>query len=99
MGIAALEHYDAPAKFLRAFFDGSVRDQHVGFGWVVFATEDVQTDRLSEWRVIATRSGTLPKGTTITAAELEGASGVISFLAAYLKGHCEVSKTSPSTPR
>ena len=40
-----------------------------------------------EWKQIASKSGTLPDGASITAAELEGASSVVAFLRAYFHNY------------
>ena len=49
----------------------------------------METDEASEWKPVATRSVVLPKEATITAAELEACSSVVSFLRAYYLGHTQ----------
>ena len=84
-----LETYNAPAKCIRAFFDGSRRGNQAAYGWVVFASDLASCDCSSEWSWIATKSCVLPEGASITAAELEAASSVAAFLEAYYKGRKE----------
>ena len=44
-------------------------------------------DEESQWQLIAWKSSVLADGASITAAELEAATSVISFLNAYFQGH------------
>jgi len=85
----SLVHYDAPATRVRAFFDGSKRSQQTAFGWIVYCCDGAERDETSEWKPVATRSVVLPKEATITAAELEACSSVVSFLRAYFLGYTQ----------
>ena len=82
-----LEPYLKPASFVRAFFDGSRHDDKTGFGWVVFTSEDPRTDESNVWSKVAMRSVAISAEATITAAELEAASSLVRFLAAYYEGY------------
>ena len=82
-----LEPYLKPASFVRAFFDGSRHEDKTGFGWVVFTSEDPRTDDRNVWSKEATRSVAISAEATITAAELEAASSLVRFLAAYYEGY------------
>ena len=44
-------------------------------------------DDMQAWSEVASKSGSLPDGATITAAELEGLSSLISFLHAYYQSY------------
>ena len=79
--------YTTPALRIRAFFDGSRRNNKAAYGWVVYALPIGSSDEPSAWQPIATKSCLLPDGSSITSAELESASSVISFLHAYYQGH------------
>ena len=79
--------YVTPAKRTRAFFDGSKKGNKAAFGWAVFAAMVDSGDEESQWQLIAWKSSVLPDGASITAAELEAATSVISFLNAYFQGH------------
>ena len=83
---------DKPAKYVRAFFDGSRRPGAAAFGWVAFGTEAVQSDNLVEWQLIASKSQVLCSEASITAAELEAASSVVKFLLAYYASHDTASR-------
>ena len=82
-----LEPFAKPASFGRAFFDGSRHDDKTGFGWVVFTSEDPTTDSRDIWSNVATRSVAISPEATITAAELEAASSLVSFFVAYYEGY------------
>ena len=84
---AWLQNYARPAKFVRAFFDGSCKGTSTAYGWKVFATNDVASDSLGDWHPVATRCGVLPGHASVTAAELEGAASLVGFLEAYYQGH------------
>jgi hypothetical protein len=77
-----LEAYSKPACCVRGFFDGSVRGDKAAFGWIVLAS-CVGDDDMSSWKPVACKSGCLPDGATITAAELEAALSLVSFLQSY----------------
>ena len=77
-----LPAYGRPAKCIRAFFDGSVKGIKAAFGWVVLGCHSGDDD-MQLWSEVASKSGFLPDGATITAAELEGLSSLISFLHVY----------------
>jgi len=77
-----LDPYTTPATRIRAFFDGSVRANKAAFGWIVFTCPDGDQN-MEQWRTVASKSGSLPDGATITAAELEGALSLVSFLHSY----------------
>ena len=81
-----LDPYTAPATCIRAFFDGSVRSNKAAFGWIVLACPDGDHD-MEQWSTIASKSGSLPDGATITAAELEGSLSLVSFLHAYYQSY------------
>ena len=68
------------------FFDGSVRSNKAAFGWIVLACPGGDHDR-EQWSIIASKSGSLPDGATITAAELEGSLSLVSFLHAYYQSY------------
>ena len=74
-----LEAYSKPACCVRGFFDGSVKGDKAAFGWIVFAS-CVGDDEMSSWEPVACKSGCLPDGATITAAELEAALSLLLFL-------------------
>ena len=83
--------YDVPAKRIRAFFDGSKTNHGAAFGWAVYSLNPSLPDDPENWQLLATKSGVLPDHASITAAELEGASSVISFLHAYYQGYVKAS--------
>jgi len=83
-----LEYYGEPARRIRAFFDGSKRPSKSAFGWIVYVC-DGGNDEISDWKTLATRSVVLPKQATITAAELEACSSLVSFLRAYFIGYAQ----------
>ena len=56
------------------------------YGWVLDASESSQ-DEPSDWTLIASKSGVLPDGSSITAAELEALSSLIFFLNCYYEHH------------
>ena len=78
--------YTIPAKRVRAFFDRSRRRDKDSFGWAVFVLPTDSVDELSALQLVATKSCLLPDGSSITSAELEAASSVISFMDAYFQG-------------
>ena len=88
----SLEYYEAPAKHIRAFFDGSRRPSKAAFGWIVYASS-ANGDEISDWKPLATRSCVLPQQATITAAELEACSSLVSFLRAYYLGYTQALQT------
>ena len=79
--------YTTPAKYIGGFFDGSLRGKKAAYGWVVFASDQCVEDEPQEWREIASKSGVLPEGSSITAAELEGMTSLLSFLKTYYEGY------------
>jgi len=81
-----LDVYDKPATCIRAFFDGSVRRGKSAFGWIVLACPSGDAD-MELWRTVASKSGSLPDGATITAAELEGSLSLLSFLHSYYQSY------------
>ena len=83
----SLVPYTNPAKYIRGFFDGSLRGKKAVYGWVVFASDQRVENEHQEWREIASKSGVLPEGSSITAAELEGMTSLLSFLRAYYEGY------------
>ena len=83
--------FDVPAKRIRASFDGSKTNHGVAFGWAVYSFEPSLPDDPEKWQLVATKSGVLPEQASITAAELEGASSVISFLQSYYQGYIKAS--------
>ena len=83
----SLEYYDKPATYVRAFFDGSRRSSQAAFGWIVYTCCDPVLDEESGWTPVARRSLVLPSRATITAAELEACSSLVSFLQAYYVGY------------
>jgi hypothetical protein len=68
---------------LRGFFDGSVQGHKAAYGWVVLALRPGGEDSAKDWTQVASKSGTLPDGASITAAELTGVTCLISFLQSY----------------
>ena len=82
-----LSPYTRPEKGVGAFCDGSRRGNQARYGWVVYALPIDSSDELCAGQLIATKSCRLPDGATITAAELEAAWSVLSFLAAYYEGY------------
>ena len=60
-----------------------------------FAAEALCTDEPDEWHMIASKSCALPKGATITAAELQGAPDLINFLCSYYQSYDEAVATIP----
>ena len=100
--------YTAPAKCIRVFFDGSRRKNKAAYGWVVCAfspptqanvpDEAASPDELSAWYPIASKSCLLPEGVSITSAELEAASNVISFLHAYYQGYAKAAEAIRTFP-
>ena len=83
-----VKEYGEPAACVRAFFDGSVKGKRAAFGWVVQECSAGDQD-MSKWRTVATKSGSLPDGASITAAELEACSSLVSFLSSYYKSYEE----------
>jgi len=78
-----LEPFTHAARFLRGHFDGSRKGDKAAYGWVLYATDDLNEDSEDHWEVVASKSGILPEGASITAAELEGASSLVGFMRAY----------------
>jgi len=78
--------YSAPASCVRAFFDGSVQGKKAAFGWIVLECQTGDED-MGLWSTVASKSGCLPDGATITAAELEGSLSLVSFLHAYYQSY------------
>ena len=72
---------------MRAFFDGSVKGAKAAYGWVVFTCDNIAEDSPEHWTRVAWKSNVLPDGATITVADLEAASSVITFLRAYYHGY------------
>ena len=85
-----LEAYSNPAVYVRGFFDGSVKGEKAAFGWIVLASFAGDED-MSLWRPIAYKSGCLPDLATITAAELEAALSLVSFLHSYYQSYDKAS--------
>ena len=81
-----LEHYLKPAICIRGFFDGSVHGKRAAFGWIVLGSTCGDSD-MSSWQIVAHKSGCLPDGAAITAAELEGSSSLVSFLHTYYQSY------------
>ena len=81
-----LDVYDKPATCIRAFFDGSVRRGKSAFAWIVLACPSGDAD-MQLWKAVASKSGSLPDGATITAAELEGSLSLLSFLHSYYQSY------------
>ena len=90
--------YDIPAIRTRAFFDGSRKGDKAASGWAVFATTEKSCDDEVQWQLIAWKSFVLPDGASITAAELEAATSVISFLHAYFQSHAHALANISSFP-
>ena len=85
-----LETFSNPASCVRGFFDGSVKGDKAAFGWIVLASCAGDED-MSLWKPIAYKSGCLPDGATITAAELEAALSLVSFLHSYYQSYDKAS--------
>ena len=83
-----LEEYAHPANCVRGFFDGSVKGKKAAFGWVVMECASGDDD-MTRWKTIASKSGCLPDGATITAAELEGSLSLVSFLQGYFHSYAK----------
>ena len=81
-----LETYSNPASCARGFFDGSVKGDKAAFGWIVLSSCAGDED-MSLWKPIAYKSGCLPDGATITAAELEAGLSLVSFLHSYYQSY------------
>ena len=92
-----LQFYDEPARYIRAFFDGSCKDKGAAFGWKVFGADCLESDQLESWYPVAAKSGTLSGDASVTAAELEGISSLIGFLVAYYDNHDAACKALQST--
>lgn len=75
--------YQQPAKHIRACFDGSLKGKSGAYGRVSFAAEELHIDDLSAWKMVASKSGVLSAGASITEAELEAVLSLISFLHSY----------------
>ena len=56
------------------------------YGWIVLGCANGDDD-MELWNAIAFKSGCLPDGATITAAELEGSLSLVSFLHAYYQSY------------
>ena len=89
-----LETYSNPACCVRGFFDGSVKGDKAAFGWIVLASCAGDED-MSLWRPIAYKSGCLPDGATITAAELAAALSLVTFFQSYYKSYEKLPTISP----
>ena len=83
-----LEEYTQPGICMRGFFDGSVRGKKAAFGWILFASSDGDDD-MTRWSAVAHKSGCLPDGASITAAELEASCSLLSFLHAYYQSYAK----------
>ena len=81
-----LDEYVRPVGCIRGFFDGSVHGKRAAFGWIVLGSSCGDSN-MSLWQIVAHKSGCLPDGATITAAELEGSSSLVSFLHAYYQSY------------
>jgi len=75
--------------YYRVFFDGSAAPDSSGAGWVLYGTESILDDP-AEWEKIAAKSLALPKGCSVTAAELEACASAVEFLDALLSGEMDI---------
>ena len=82
-----IEPHHEPPLFVRGFFDGSCKAPKAAYGWVVYGASELKEDVETNWTILATKSGVLPDGATITAAELEGALSLTSFLSVYYQSY------------
>ena len=73
-------------NYFRVFFDGSAATESSGAGWVLYGAESVIDDDLLEWTRVVEKSIGLPKGCTVTAAELEACASAVDFFGALLSG-------------
>jgi hypothetical protein len=83
-----LDEYAKPASCVRGFFDGSVKGKKAAFGWIVLECSSGDDD-MTRWKAIASQSGCLPDGATITAAELEASLSLVSFLHGYYQSYAK----------
>ena len=63
-----------------------MQGKRAAFGWIVLESRSGDSD-MTSWQTVAHKSGCLPDGATITAAELEGSSSLVSFLHAYYQSY------------
>jgi len=83
-----LDEHARPGICMRGFSDGSVRGKRAAFGWIPLASSNGDDD-MTGWRAVAYKSGCLPDGASITAAELKASFSLFSFLHACYQSYAE----------
>jgi len=66
--------WDLPPRALYGQWDGGVDEQHAAYGWWL---DEATYENIRPWRRRASEASLLPKGTTVTKAELEGATQLL----------------------
>ena len=82
-----LQPFTKIPPYLLGFFDGNRKGNEAFYSWALFASWHPDPDSCGHWQLVASKSGVLPDGASITAAELQAAASLIAFVGSYVQGY------------